>query len=616
MVDPRNATNRLPPPGISPRWRSKSPRPRRFAVRELLGQSGRRRSPARSGRRRTARTCAGFRWSRNASSNIRVFSDVPLPSSTSVSAPLSCRDHGGTLVEDRRLGTSRVVLRQPGDPVEQLAADGVVEVLGRQRLRGTRSDRRGRRRAVARPACRPSRWSSIGDGHRCSSRAVSVDPAGVHLDEVAVGDVDPSRVVVVGLAGHHDTVGRDEVAQRVAPGGGQQAGTVGRQQVQAGIRGRRRPTAVTTATTGRGPRRRRWAASTAESQTDSASRCGGQHLAVDAAVVREQPAPSVNGAAALSSIGMPTVADRTAASTHPTGQRRGDRREGRRRPTAAARERQRTGSGGRRRRSRRPSRRRSSGRVFLAARCLGLHEQPVRGLQHQRGHAAAARPARPGAYTSLPREPQAGEDLPADRQVPVAEARAQDVRRHRPRAAAQHPVVAAEERLAVVGVEHRGEAGPRLESARWSTPTRRRPSARRRTPRRRPRRRRPAPVAGRRRRGWRARRRGCVAPGPASPCVARPGPRRRPSPTPARWAAARPPTWRRPRPRRSRRAAPVRRRARSPRRGRTGAGSRHADQNSGAVEARLQTVLPAALRPPLRLVVAAGVDERAATRRW
>ena len=40
----------------------------------------------------------------------------------------------GVLGQDRPLGAGRVVLGQPGDLVEQLAARGVVEVLGRQCL--------------------------------------------------------------------------------------------------------------------------------------------------------------------------------------------------------------------------------------------------------------------------------------------------------------------------------------------------------------------------------------------------------------------------------------------------------------------------------------------------
>ena len=62
-----------------------------------------------------------------------------------------------------------------------------------------------------------------------------------------------------------------------------------------------------------------------------------------------------------------------------------------------------------------------------------------------------------------PRQPDAAEDLPPIRVIPVAEAGPQGRRLHRPRPAAQHPVVPAEERLGVALVNHRGEARPRLQ---------------------------------------------------------------------------------------------------------------------------------------------------------
>ena len=44
------------------------------------------------------------------------------------------RDVAQLLLGNRQLGARRVVLAQPADALEELAADGVVEVLGRQRL--------------------------------------------------------------------------------------------------------------------------------------------------------------------------------------------------------------------------------------------------------------------------------------------------------------------------------------------------------------------------------------------------------------------------------------------------------------------------------------------------
>ena len=74
--------------------------------------------------------------SRSARSSRPVFSDVPLPSSTSDSRRDRRGDLAGARGQDLALGPGRVVLRQAGDLVEQLAAALVVEVLGRQGLRG------------------------------------------------------------------------------------------------------------------------------------------------------------------------------------------------------------------------------------------------------------------------------------------------------------------------------------------------------------------------------------------------------------------------------------------------------------------------------------------------
>src|SRR6476469_6825836 len=56
------------------------------------------------------------------------------------------------------------------------------------------------------------------------------------------------------------------------------------------------------------------------------------------------------------------------------------------------------------------------------------------------------------AGSGIARTAEAGEDLPANRIVPVAERRPSDVRRGRPRAAAQHFVLGAEEHLRVLGI--------------------------------------------------------------------------------------------------------------------------------------------------------------------
>jgi hypothetical protein len=67
-------------------------------------------------------------------------------------------------------------------------------------------------------------------------------------------------------------------------------------------------------------------------------------------------------------------------------------------------------------------------------------------------------------------EPDAREDLPPDREVPVAEGQARDGRMGRPRAAAQDAVLVAEEDLRVLRVRERGEAGVARERRRGPLP--------------------------------------------------------------------------------------------------------------------------------------------------
>ena len=120
---------------------------------------------------------------------------------------------------------------------------------------------------------------------------------------------------------------------------------------------------------------------------------------------------------------------------------------------------------------------------------------------------------------------------------------------HRPRPAAQHPVVAVEERLRVLLVDHRREARPRPQRRRRPLPhvaehllgavgrRARRVGADRRGPQR------VAAEIGQRGGGF-----GC-APGESASGAGWRDPTRRPSPIPPRWAVGRPPTPRTPRPR-------------------------------------------------------------------
>ena len=112
------------------------------------GSPGDRRSTA--SRSAVSQTSSGTNWrsvppARSASSSRRVFSEEPEPSSTRVWAPVRGGDLRGAALEDLALGAGRVVLLQPGDLLEELAAAGVVEPLGRQPLRGRPSGPRARR---------------------------------------------------------------------------------------------------------------------------------------------------------------------------------------------------------------------------------------------------------------------------------------------------------------------------------------------------------------------------------------------------------------------------------------------------------------------------------------
>ena len=66
-----------------------------------------------------------------------------------------------------------------------------------------------------------------------------------------------------------------------------------------------------------GPSAKTWAASTAESHTDSGSKPWGSTERSTLPLWESSQRPSVNGAAAVASAGIPTVAERTAASTAP-----------------------------------------------------------------------------------------------------------------------------------------------------------------------------------------------------------------------------------------------------------------------------------------------------------
>ena len=142
-------------------------------------------------------------------------------------APVARGDLGGPGEQDLPLGPGRVVLRQPGDLLEQLAAALVVEPLRRQRLRGARSGPRvtSARSASARKS--GGRWRLQGErlgqrvhgasGGTSSGSGVGVDPVGGGDEQRAVGDGDPAGLVVVRLGGDHDAVRRRPASTACRP---------------------------------------------------------------------------------------------------------------------------------------------------------------------------------------------------------------------------------------------------------------------------------------------------------------------------------------------------------------------------------------------------------------
>lgn len=133
---------------------------------------------------------------------------------------------------------------------------------------------------------------------------------------MTVGHVLPAGVVIVGLAGKHDTVipaqDRQGIPHVVA---------INRDPLPAKMfsraLGSASPTSTTVSPSASSPRSKMSAANTALSTTDSARDDGGSTDRSTMPLCESNQRPSVNGATADGSTGMPTDADRTAATTHP-----------------------------------------------------------------------------------------------------------------------------------------------------------------------------------------------------------------------------------------------------------------------------------------------------------
>ncbi len=128
----KRETRRRWPSGSRTRWCSKSPTTAvhlysRVFDGDRAAVSRRACSDTSKGTNRRRRPASTM-----ASSSSRVFSDEPEPGSTSVFASCQPRNVAGMLGQDRPLAAGEVVLRQPGDLVEERRAALVVEPLRRE----------------------------------------------------------------------------------------------------------------------------------------------------------------------------------------------------------------------------------------------------------------------------------------------------------------------------------------------------------------------------------------------------------------------------------------------------------------------------------------------------
>ena len=144
------------------------------------------------------------------------------------------------------------------------------------------------------------------------------DPGRRHLDDVPVRHVDPALVVVERLAGQERPGVGGDTGEGVAPGRRDQPARPAEQQVQPGVRVRRRRPSRPSSASRSTPSATTCAASSAASHTDSAS---GRGAAARSGPPDRcaRPASRRAGTARsrVSSIGMPSVAERTAATTRP-----------------------------------------------------------------------------------------------------------------------------------------------------------------------------------------------------------------------------------------------------------------------------------------------------------
>ena len=433
MVEPRKANNRRPPPGMA-RSSSKSPQT------ASICRPGTPRCPARGPRRLSEHTGVDVERDEprqrsgvaQAFSSIRVFRGAAAQFDEGVRRWPPRWPMPGP--QDLRLGPGRVVLRQPGDPVEQPHCPPSRRTIWAATISGLPQSVAGRRARKARR--RRRRDSSTVNPITILQRVMRHRPRR-----------SPSTRWRSGMSANRD--GRRRVRWRAprrrrvpAPRGCPQVVASSREPLVARMfsraRDRRRRLHGDGVAEASSPaledQRRKAALSTVDSALGDNSTARSTIPLWDSSQCRRERGRRV------ASIGMPTVAERTAATTQPLcAAQRGATEANEASPSnmvcAAA-------PPARLRPSKMPTPQPSalSRPLTSAGAAHDCNQQPAR-RSSTSDAPIPAHPASPGGGTSgVPGQAHTGEDLAPDRVVPVAEAGPQDVRADGPGTAAQAPL--------------------------------------------------------------------------------------------------------------------------------------------------------------------------------
>ena len=294
IVEPKNTNSRRPPPGISARCSSKSPQTALISTLRVLAAGWRSRCRQHAGvdveRHEAAqRSAVAQRVQQHAGSSPRC----RCPARRGCRRRLADGDVGRRGPQDLRLGAGRVVLGQPGDLVEQITAHGIVEPLGRQRLRcllQAVEHVAAQRRRYAESA---ARWLDSVQRHQRSFRARvqrrQRDAVCGDFDEVAVRDVLPVRSRRRRARWPAPRRRRGAGSTRCRPRWWPAVENRWRPRYSSRASGSAAPTSRRCRPARPGPRSKMVAASIALSTGGFGSRVSRQHGAVDDTVVRQQP---------------------------------------------------------------------------------------------------------------------------------------------------------------------------------------------------------------------------------------------------------------------------------------------------------------------------------------